>query len=134
MIKNISNLQRNAKHARFALRLTEALRSKKVSPTPTAFASAFNRAHHCNFLKPHTVRKWLLGMNQPRSATLLLVTNWLNVEPSFLICNNEVKFSENIFLEFDDSEDEMMRNYLSLTELQKVLIRKLVDTLAIRNL
>lgn len=129
MIKNLSELQRKAKHARFALRLTEALRSMKVNPNPTAFASAFNQAHHSNFLKPHTVRKWLLGMTQPRSETLLLLTDWLQVDPNYFFNSNTNAADEENSSDLNFADQEAFSKYLTMTSKQKNAIRLLINTI-----
>jgi hypothetical protein len=134
MIKDLSKLQISSKHAMFAMRLTELLLSRQIDASPVAFVSAFNKANIETPIKPHTARKWLLGMTQPRSATLLRLSNWLQVKPSYLFSDTEIQFSESIFLEFDDSENNMIRTYYSLPEVQKEIIRQLVDIFARKNL
>ena len=73
MIKDLAELQKKSKHAHFAKRLTAALRNSNIEPSPAVVASVFNKHSKVTKLKPHTVRKWLLKVSQPRTEMLLLI-------------------------------------------------------------
>ena len=89
MIKNLQEKQKNSKHADFVKRLTSALRKKNIDPSPSAVVSAFNKYSDVTSLKPHTVRKWFLGVSIPRTETLLLIAEWLNLELQGLLTGKQ---------------------------------------------
>ena len=126
MIKNLSELQSNAKHASFAGRLTKLLRANNVEPTPIAFSSAYNKAHKDSPLKPHTARKWLIGETKPRQESVLLLANWLKVSPEQLMGTEE---SVQVGIEIDFTDQEVISKYLSMNLKQKAAVSLLIDTI-----
>ncbi len=136
-MKNLLYHQQNAKHADFAIRLTEGLRAHRIDISPVAVAKAFNEhyKHKSSVAKPHTVRKWLLGQCQPKSETFLLLANWLKIEPKELISKPlEVLASNNkVSFEFDFTDQEVISKYLSMTVKQKITVRLLIDAIADKN-
>lgn len=129
MIKNLSELQRKSKYALFAMRLTEVLCSKNIAPTPIAFVTAFNRDHQSTSLKPHTVRKWLLGTTQPRSETLLLLVKWLEISPESLFVNADLSTEHRSGIEFDFMDQKVISKYLSMNFKQKTAVSLMIDTI-----
>ena len=75
----------NVKHAYFADQLHTSLLAKNVPTNPVGLAVALNAHLNATVVKPHTVRKWLLGETLPRSGALLQLANWLNIKPEELI-------------------------------------------------
>ncbi len=132
MIKNLQKFQESSKHAYFAQQLAKQLKNHQIEPTPSAFASAFNKHYKTNTAKPHTVRKWLLGQTQPKSETLLLLANWLKVDPQDLIAvpNEPVNMCNKVSFEFDFTDQEVISKYLSMTVKQKITVRLLIDAIA----
>ncbi len=132
MIKNLQKFQESSKHAYFAQQLAKQLKNHQIEPTPSAFATAFNKHYKTNTVKPHTVRKWLLGQTQPKSETLLLLANWLKVDPKDLIAvpNEPVNRSNKVSFEFDFTDQEVISKYLSMTVKQKITVRLLIDAIA----
>ncbi len=132
MIKNLTDLQETAKHAYFAKQLTEKLKALQIGTSPIAVATAFNKHYKSSLAKPHTVRKWLLGLAQPRSETLLLLANWLKVDPKELISNpNHALVEKNkVSFEFDFTDQDVISKYLSMTVKQKVTVRLLIDAIS----
>jgi hypothetical protein len=126
MIKNLSELQRSAKNAYFARRLTKALRANNIMPSPAALVSAFNKDHKDNPLKPHTVRKWLIGDAKPRQESLVLLATWLKVNPEELVFEED---SVKVGIEIDFTDQEVISKYLSMNVKQKAAVRLLVDTI-----
>ncbi len=100
-----------------------------------ALASALNAYYKTTAVKAHTVRKWLIGETQPKSETLLLLANWLKVEPSELISKPtaETTTSNKVRFEFDFTDQEVISKYLSMTVKQKVTVRLLIDAIADKN-
>ncbi len=119
----------------FAKQLALCLARNQIEAKPTALALAFNKYNITNKVKPHTVRKWLLGQTQPKSETLLLLARWLKVEPSELISNPtaETTTSNKVSFEFDFTDQEVISKYLSMTVKQKVTVRLLIDAIADKN-
>jgi transcriptional regulator with XRE-family HTH domain len=132
MIKNLQVRQKNSKHADFAKRLTSALRKKNIDPSPAAVASAFNKHSKVTTIKPHTVRKWLLGISQPRTEMLILIAEWLNLEPQDLLTDKQAsKDLKNKFsFEFDFTDQEVISKYLSMTVKEKITVRMVIDAIA----
>ena len=125
MIKNLSELQSNAKHSYFAKRLTEALCTNNIAPTPIAFVSAYNKVHTDNQLKAHTVRKWLLGITKPRHDSMMLLAEWLKVSPYDF--HSKPKVIKKIEIDFTDQE--VISKYLSMNLKQKAAVSLLIDAI-----
>ena len=132
MIKDLAELQKKSKHAHFAKRLTAALIKNKVEPSPAAVVDAFNKQSKVTTLKPHTVRKWLLGITQPRTEMLLLLAEWLNLKPKDLLTDTLASkdLKNNFSFEFDFTDQEVISKYLAMTVKQKVTVRLVIDAIA----
>jgi hypothetical protein len=132
MIKDLAELQKKSKHAHFANRLTAALKKAGIDPSPVAVASAFNKHSKVTTLKPHTVRKWLLGITQPRTEILLLLAEWLNLEPQDLLTDKQAPkdLKNKISLEFDFTDQEVISKYLAMTVKEKITVRLVIDAIA----
>jgi hypothetical protein len=132
MIKNLNEFQVKSKYPYFAKRFTVALNSKRIEPSPVIVSSAFNEHFKVTTLKSHTVRKWLLGDSQPRTEILLLLAQWLNIEPQDLLTDKqEAKDLKNkVSFEFDFTDQEVISKYLAMTVKQKVTVRLVIDAIA----
>ena len=130
MIKDLVEKQSNSKNVYFARQLTAALRSKGLEPFPKLVATEFNFYCKSETYKPHTVRKWLIGHTQPRSETLLLLANWLNVSPKDLITKPNVAVSSKSSFEFDYTDQEVISKYLAMSANQKLAVRLVIDAIA----
>jgi hypothetical protein len=132
MIKELSERQKKAKYSFFAKRLTAALIKRNVEPSPAAVVSAFNKHSKISTLKPHTVRKWLLGISQPRTEMLLLLAEWLNLEPQDLLTDKQAPNSlrNKVSFEFDFTDQEVISKYLAMTVKEKITVRLLIDAIA----
>ena len=131
MIKDLSELQSKSKHSQFAKRLTAALRESSIDPSPAEVASAFNKHSKVTTLKPHTARKWLIGTTQPRTEMLLLLAEWLNLEPQDLLPNKQVtkELKNKVSFEFDFTDQDVISKYLSMTVKEKITVRLLIDAI-----
>jgi hypothetical protein len=131
MIKDLAELQKKSKHAHFAKRLTAALRKSSIDPSPAVVASAFNKHSKVTTLKPHTVRKWLLGITQPRTEMLLLLAEWLNLEPQDLLTDKQAPkdLKNKVSFEFDFTDQEVISKYLAMTVKEKITVRLLIDAI-----
>ena len=132
MIKNLSAEQSKSKYAYFAKRLSNALLKKNIEPSPALVANVFNKHSKVTKLKPHTVRKWLLGVSQPRTEMLLLLAEWLHLEPQELLTDKQApkEIKNKVSFEFDFTDQEVISKYLSMTIKQKVTVRLLIDAIA----
>ena len=132
MIKGLTEQQEKSKHEHFAKRLTAVLRKRSIDPSPAAVASAFNQYSEVTTLKPHTVRKWLLGIAQPRTEMLLLLAEWLHLEPQDLLTDKQApkEIKNKVSFEFDFTDQEVISKYLSMTVKQKITVRLLIDAIA----
>jgi hypothetical protein len=132
ILTNLQEHQKNSKHADFAKRLTSALRKKNIDPSPVVVASAFNKQSKVTSLKPHTVRKWLLGISQPRTELLLLLAEWLNLEPQDLLTGKQATkdIKNKTSFEFDFTDQEVISKYLAMTIKEKITVRLVIDTIS----
>jgi hypothetical protein len=130
MIKDLVEQQNNSKNVYFARQFTAALYAMGIEPSPNVVARILN--HHCKSeaYKPHTVRKWLIGETQPRSETMLLLANWLKVNPKDLIFEPNEAVSSKVSLEFDYTDQEVISKYLAMSVKQKLTVRLLIDAIA----
>ena len=131
MIKDLAELQKKSKHAHFAKRLTAALRKSSIDPSPAAVTCAFNKYSKVTTLKTHTVRKWLLGITQPRTEMLLLLAEWLNLEPQDLLTDKQAPkdLKNKVSFEFDFTDQEVISKYLAMTVKEKITVRLLIDAI-----
>jgi hypothetical protein len=132
MIKGLAIQQRQSKHAFFAQRLSAALVRMDVQPSPIAVTRAFNKHSKVAVLKPHTVRKWLLGMTQPRTEMLLLLAEWLSLEPQDLLKEKQASkdLKNKVSFEFDFTDQEVISKYLAMTVKEKITVRLVIDAIA----
>jgi hypothetical protein len=132
MANDLKSPKPQMKHPYFAERLIAQLRELNIQITPTRFAEAFNKHYKTTVAKPHTVRKWLLGQTQPKSETLLLLANWLKVDPKDLISfsNEPVSMPNKVSFEFDFTDQEVISKYLAMTVKEKITVRLLIDAIA----
>jgi hypothetical protein len=132
MIKNLVELQKKSKNFYFASRLTAALIRKNIELSPAVVSIAFNKHYKVKTLKPHTVRKWLLGLSLPRTEMLLLISEWLSLQPQDLLSDKNAPndLPNNVSFEFDFTDQEVISRYLSMTLKQKVTVRLVIDAIA----
>jgi hypothetical protein len=130
MIKDLVELQNNSKNVYFARQLTAALYAMGIEPSPIVVAKQFNLHCKSEACKPHTIRKWLIGLSQPRSETMLLLANWLKVNPKDLISKPDETVSRKDSFEFDYTDQEVISKYLAMSVNQKVAVRLVIDAIA----
>jgi hypothetical protein len=131
MIKNLIEIQSNSKNFYFARQLTAALHAMGIEPSPKVVATEFNLHLRSNIAKPHTVRKWLLGISTPSSVMLVPLANWLNIDPNDLFRSPQRTLSSRkASLEFDFTDQEVISKYLAMTVKEKITVRLLIDAIA----
>jgi hypothetical protein len=129
MIKNLVEQQNNSKNAYFARQLTAALYAMGIEPSPKVVATEFNNHSKSEAYKPHTIRKWLIGLSQPRSETMLLLANWLNVNPKDLVSKPNESINSKTSLEFDFTDQEVISKYLAMSANQKTAVRLVIGAI-----
>ena len=132
MAKGLIASQKKSRNTNFAKRLTIALHKKNIELSPTAVTRAFNKYSNVATLKPHTVRKWLLGISQPRTEMLLLLAEWLNLEPQDLLTDNQAPkdLKNKLSFEFDFTDQEVISKYLAMTIKEKFTVRLVIDAIS----
>jgi hypothetical protein len=110
--------------------LTAALYAIGIEPSPKLVATEFNLHCKSEANKPHTVRKWLIGLTQPRSDTVLLLADWLKVNPKDLISKPDETVSSYVRFGFDFTDQDVISKYLSMSVNQKVAVRLVIDAIA----
>jgi len=132
MVKDFNEQLSNAKHGYFAKQLSELLRAKKITISPIEVTRAINEHYGSAIARPHTVRKWLLGHTKPKSESMLLLANWLGVNPKDLILKSDDAYiaSNRVSFEFDFTDQDVIAKYLSMTLKQKITVRLLIDAIS----
>ena len=131
MIKDLVEQQNNSKNAYFARMFTAALQAMGIEPSPKVVATEFNLHLKSNVAKPHTVRKWLLGVSKPSSAMLVHLADWLNVDPKQLLRPaQDTSNLSKVSLEFDFTDQEAISKYLAMNLKEKLTVRLLINAIA----
>jgi len=130
MIKDLVEQQNNSKNVYFARQLTAALYAMGIEPSPKVVATEFNLHCKSEAYKPHTVRKWLIGETQPKSKTMLILANWLKVNPKDLISKPDETVSSKARIEFDFTDQDVISKYLAMSVNQKAAVRLVIDAIA----
>ena len=131
MIKDLVKQQNNSKNAYFARMFTAALQAMGIEPSPKVVATEFNLHLKSNVAKPHTVRKWLLGVSKPSSAMLVHLADWLNVDPKQLLRPaQDTSNLSKVSLEFDFTDQEAISKYLAMNLKEKLTVRLLINAIA----
>jgi hypothetical protein len=130
MIKDLVKQQNDSKNVYFARQLTAALYAMDIKPSPKIVSTEFNLHCKSGAYKPHTVRKWLIGLSQPKSETMLLLASWLNVNPKDLISKPDETVSKKDSFEFDYTDQEVISKYLAMSVNQKATVRLVIDAIA----
>jgi hypothetical protein len=78
------------------------------------------------------VRKWLLGISQPRTEMLLLLAEWLNLEPQDLLTDMQAPkdLKNKVSFEFDFTDQEVISKYLAMTVKEKITVRLVIDAIS----
>ena len=74
----------------FAQRLRNAMQQAGYEPRPAVLEREFNQRYWGRAVTLHGVRRWLLGETLPSHEKLLVLAEWLGVEPAVLRFGDEV--------------------------------------------
>jgi len=131
MIKDLIEKQNTSKNVYFARQFTAALQRIGIELSPKVVATEFNLHLKSNIAKPHTVRKWLLGITKPSSEMLVPLANWLNIEPQDLLRPPlDTVNLRKASLEVDFTDQEVISKYLAMTLKEKITVRLVIDAIA----
>ncbi len=129
---------RNDIYSEFATRLEQALKAKAIRNSPTVLANLFNSEFDGRPITSHTARNWLLGKSMPTQEKLVLLARMLGTSSEQLRYG---RHSEKTFVisESDGSETELtstqqqfLRRYLKLTQLQQGIINSTVAEFSVK--
>jgi hypothetical protein len=82
-------------------------------------------------LKPHTVRKWILGASHPKTEMLLMIADWVNLPPQDLLIDTQAPndLKNKISFEFNFTDQEVIAKYLAMTVKEKITVRLVIDAI-----
>ncbi|SDH55737.1 hypothetical protein SAMN05216588_105225 [Pseudomonas flavescens] len=117
---------------KFAARLRTALGNAGYAPKPAVLEREFNLRYWGRPVTLHGVRRWLKGETLPTEDKLLVLAEWLNIDPHTL------RFGEEVSTRIDNQkqrhelllnqEREIINAFLELSETRRKLIRDLITT------
>lgn len=117
--------------SKFAQRLREAMSSAGYEPKPAVLEREFNQRYLGNPVTLHGVRRWLEGETIPREDKLLVLAEWLGVEPQNLrygleiqqkVTERQQRWEEAI----NHHEREIFEAFLNLQPTQKRIVREVI--------
>ena len=124
----------NAK-TQFADRLREAMRAAGYEPRPVVLEREFNTRYWGKPMTLHGVRRWLRGETLPTQEKLLVLAEWLGVQPQQLRFGSEVvKRVQQRRARWDEGvgyqDRDIFEAFLKLPVPQRRLIREVILTFA----
>jgi len=120
----------------FAARLEQAMAGKSVKHSPTVLAKLFNSVFDGRAVTPHTARNWILGKSLPTQDKLVVLAKLLDTSAEQLrygrysektLTIQNADGSETLLT---GSQQQLVRKYISLNEVQQRLVSDLVGELA----
>lgn len=119
----------------FAERLRRALDAAGIRPSPTVVANAFNQRYWGRSITPHTARNWLLGQSLPTQDKLVVLAEWLQVNPDTLRFGSsssswQLAEADPQLEKLDMADREMINRYLSLAKSERKTVREVVSAMA----
>jgi uncharacterized protein (DUF39 family) len=129
--QQVNKIERQA----FASRLRHALEQAGVSISPTVVAHEFNLRYWGQGVTMHAVRNWLIGQSLPGQDKLVVLADWLRVDPQHL------RFGYTTSSRGDDSavawpqtlnlkDREMLSKYLELPPKDRDIVCEVVAAFA----
>ena len=123
-------------HVDFADRLQIAMSAKTIKHSPTELAKLFNAAFDGKAVTSHTARNWMLGKAMPTQDKLMCLAKLLGTSSEQLRYG---RYSEKTLYiqkhdgtetELTESQQQLVRKYISLNLAQQRLVSELVGELA----
>jgi transcriptional regulator with XRE-family HTH domain len=123
----------NARH-KFALRLHDALTQAGYDAKPSVLEREFNLRYWGKPVTLHGVRRWLKGEALPTEDKLLVLAEWLRIDPRTLRFGEEVsrRINEQKYL-YDSvprQERETIDAFLGLSMPRRRLVHEVIMTFA----
>ena len=124
---------------KFAERLAIAIGSKGLKQSPTVIANLFNSKYEGRLITPHTARNWLLGKSLPTQEKLVLLAKLLDTSPEQLRFGRDREKTLIADLgrgefEVSNTDQQFIKQYLGLTEIQRQLFRELAGEFRVEKL
>jgi hypothetical protein len=128
--QQVNKIERQA----FASRLRHALEQAGVSTSPTVVAHEFNLRYWGQGVTVHAVRNWLIGQSLPGQDKLVVLADWLRVDPQHLRfgstsstgVENEAVWPQTLNLK----DREMLTKYLELPPKERDVVCEVVAAFA----
>ena len=120
----------------FAERLKQAMAAKSMKYSPTTLMRLFNEEFDGKAVTPHSVRNWMIGKNMPTQDKLRCIANVLDTSIEVLCYGRSIEKTLTINAENGDeielstSQQQLVRKYIMLSDLQQRLVSDLVSELA----
>lgn len=118
-------------HSQFAKRLAIAIADKGIKPSPTVIGNLFNQQFQGRPVTPHTARNWLLGKAMPTQDKMVCLAKLLDTSPEQLRFGRSSEKTliadfEGIHTEVANVDQQFFKRYLSLTDVQRRIVRDVV--------
>jgi transcriptional regulator with XRE-family HTH domain len=115
----------------FAERLKQAMVAEGYEPRPAVLERGFNQRYRGRSVSFQAVRRWLIGESLPEQDKLLVLAEWLKVEPQALrfgagavqrVAEARTRFEEA--MNFEDRE--VFEAFLNLPAPQKKIVCEVI--------
>lgn len=116
----------------FGHRLRQLMRESGYKASPTVLANAFNLLYWGEGITSHAARNWLNGVSLPKPDKLLVLANWLQVQPQYLMFGEEfTNFDPHISEDTPKepitlADDTMLDKYQTLAHEHRRVVREVV--------
>ncbi|MEN9843560.1 MAG: hypothetical protein RLZZ612_1389 [Pseudomonadota bacterium] len=126
--QQLNKLERQA----FAARLRQALEQAGISTSPTAVAHEFNLRYWGQGVTVHAVRNWLIGQSLPNQDKLVVLADWLRIDPQTLRFGDTPSSKSVASLEccLNQKDRNMLVMYLMLSPKQRDVVYEVVAAFA----
>lgn len=124
--------------AEFAERLKSAMVAAGYEPRPGVLEKGFNTRYWGRAVTFQAAARWLKGLSIPEQDKLVVLAEWLGVEPQELRYGAGVTASaKNKKKRWDDAiagpEREVLQDYLALPAVQRKSIREIIQAFKALN-
>jgi transcriptional regulator with XRE-family HTH domain len=126
--QQVNQLERQA----FAARLRQALEQAGVSTSPTVVAHEFNLRYWGQGVTVHAVRNWLIGQSLPNQDKLVVLADWLRIDPQTLRFGHTPSPGSSTVLErsLNQKDQDMLVKYLMLPPKERDVVCEVVAAFA----
>ncbi|TBU96298.1 transcriptional regulator [Stutzerimonas kirkiae] len=119
----------------FSERLRSAMAASGYAPRPAVLRREFNSRYWGNPVTCQGASRWLRGLSIPSQDKLVVLAEWLSIEPQILRFGGEVtehtgEQSNDWGIDLPPQEKETLGAYLGLPESKRQLAHELITSLA----